>query len=120
MYSNDPNFHPLCAFCKSVDESIDHHFGHCPFAINVWKHFFSDQSALSFSNGFITWLDNLISCYVKDSFSLLVALIFSYNIWYARNILIFQGKVSYPTQVSHMSQTIASGYWKANNGFSSK
>lgn len=120
VFSNDPNFNPLCAFCNSVVESTDHLFGNCSFASNVWSQSFSDHSALSFSNGFINWLDNLKSCFAKDSCSLPIALITAYNICYARNLLIFQGKSYYPAQVSHMSQAMASGYRIANFGSSSK
>lgn len=102
-----------------VVESIDHLFGNCSFASNVWSHSFSDHSALSFSNGFSNWLDNLRSCFAKDSGSLPIALITAYNIWYTRNLLIFQGKSSDPAQVSHMSQAMAYGYRNANFGSSS-
>ncbi|KAK2419793.1 hypothetical protein QL285_030613 [Trifolium repens] len=86
------NCSPICPRCNKSLETIDHVFMRCDWAKATW---FCSPMTINFNNldgniPFTTWLSNTIIHSDKESIQNIAALI--YNIWRARNLLVFQGK----------------------------
>ncbi|MCH91094.1 putative ribonuclease H protein, partial [Trifolium medium] len=83
---------PVCLRCNKGLETIDHVFMQCDWAKAVW---FGSPMTINFNSlernlSFTEWLSTVITNGVKECIAITAAL--NYNIWRARNLLVFQEK----------------------------
>ncbi|KAJ1401647.1 Reverse transcriptase zinc-binding domain [Sesbania bispinosa] len=80
-----------CAWCGLNDETVDHLFKECPWAVDAW-----DQSPLkipvrSLPTGcFRMWINDLIAQGPEEKVALVVAV--CHGLWFARNKKAFEGR----------------------------
>jgi hypothetical protein len=82
---------PLCCFCDEKNETVEHLFMECEWAISVWfasplgvKFRYNDDSPKSF----LEWLKHIIIHEEKDVIQLVMAV--CYEIWWTRNKRLFE------------------------------
>ncbi|GAU36821.1 hypothetical protein TSUD_320580 [Trifolium subterraneum] len=81
---------PICPRCNNGLETIDHVFMHCEWVKGVW---FGSPMTIQFNethHSFSEWVSKIINNEAKEAIANISALI--YNIWRARNLLVFQEK----------------------------
>ncbi|PNX95563.1 ribonuclease H, partial [Trifolium pratense] len=90
---------PLCPRCSNSMETIHHVFLDCEWAKQTWF-----ASALTLNLGqnqltdFYDWINYMINNTNKECIEKITAIM--YGIWYARNVLVFQGKNLPPQEIS--------------------
>ncbi|XP_019168815.1 PREDICTED: uncharacterized protein LOC109164722 [Ipomoea nil] len=87
---------PRCAMCGLFQEDIMHALVLCDFAKNIW-----DKSNLTIpniiTNIFYVWFDELLN--VLDSDGIFYAVVILYNIWRARNRVVWEATLPRPEAV---------------------
>jgi ribonuclease HI len=96
---------PICYRCNSALETTNHVFLTCEWARAIW---FGSPLTINFKlitqqMTFTEWLANLIQSTDKEDTSKIIAII--YQIWHARNCLIFQNRDIPAMQVVHSAMT---------------
>ncbi|VVA28953.1 PREDICTED: ribonuclease [Prunus dulcis] len=116
LYKYLPNINPECPLCNDHMETINHLFFKCQVAVNIWRctpiiPMFPQQDF----DG-IEWLAALPSSLDKDGPNILSkALLLCWQIWEARNNLVFKDIAPHPARALHVAGQIGLDYWKINS-----
>ncbi|CAL2275989.1 unnamed protein product [Prunus armeniaca] len=108
-----PQISPDCLFCQSHSETIHHLFIECCFARDVWACSHDLQPLRERSGSMHTWLLSLSLYSPKSELDLISkALLICWQIWEARNNLLFQDSKPLPANCIHDAATVG---WKLNS-----
>ncbi|CAJ2647191.1 unnamed protein product [Trifolium pratense] len=93
---------PLCPRCLNTTETTYHVFLGCEWSKRAW---FASPLTLNLNTNqytdFYDWLDSMINKTNQECIEQITATI--YGIWYARNMLVFQGKSLPPQDISSIA-----------------
>lgn len=89
---------------------------HCSFATEVWSRLPNCPNPLNWNHSFVCWLEGLQKNSLQDNYSdfLPKVLLIAWEIWHARNRLVFQELVPSPTQIIYGAAFLGTSFCKAN------
>lgn len=94
-------------FCNDPLETNDHLFMHCSFAQHVWTNTFTDLHPHNWTGSLFEWLESLSTNHTINFSELCLRILITfYQIWYARNHLIFRNMHKTPIQVCFATATM--------------
>lgn len=111
-----PSYAFDCAFCQEHPEYVQHLFAECFFARNVWGCSSTFSSLHEPNHDFIGWLSQLPCNAQSQEFDhLSKAILICWQIWEARNNLIFHSTQPHPTRCVHDAAVVGLDYWQQNH-----
>ncbi|CAL2271825.1 unnamed protein product [Prunus armeniaca] len=107
---------PLCPFCQSLLETIQHLFMDCQFAKDVWA-LSTDLMPLPSPIGdMYNWLMSLSTTTTKfDLDPLSKALLICWQIWGARNNVVFHDSKATPASCIHAAACVGLDFWRLSS-----
>ncbi|PIN08444.1 hypothetical protein CDL12_18986 [Handroanthus impetiginosus] len=102
-----------CPLCDGEARSVLHLFWQCHFEVDIWNKsgLFDQIPVMTFPNS-RTWLQSINDCLSQDAFEL-CALI-CWNIWLARDSMVFNHCVPLPVAVLHEANSCLSDWQPPN------
>ncbi|CAL2266778.1 unnamed protein product [Prunus armeniaca] len=101
---------------KDHPEYVQHLFAECFLARNVWGCSSTFSSLHAPNHDFIGWLSQLpCNAQYQEFDHLSKAILICWQIWEARNNLIFHGTQPHPTRCVHAAAVVGLDYWQQNH-----
>ncbi|KAI5347853.1 hypothetical protein L3X38_000740 [Prunus dulcis] len=110
-----PHINPDCPLCNSHNETINHLFGTCSFIQSIWSCTNMDPMSFSTNFDFLTWLGTLPASSTPDGPNALSkALLLCWQVWEARNNLVFKDVTPHPVCVLNVAGQVGLEFWNQN------
>ncbi|KAH0972235.1 hypothetical protein GBA52_024391 [Prunus armeniaca] len=107
---------PLCPFCQSLPETIQHLFMDCQFAKDVWALSTDLMPLPSQIGGLYNWLMSLSTTTIKSDLDpLSKALLICWQIGGARNNVVFHDSKATPASCIHAAACVGLDFWRLNS-----
>ncbi|CAL8169059.1 unnamed protein product [Prunus armeniaca] len=107
---------PLCPFCQSLPETIQHLFMDCQFAKDVWALSTDLMPLPSQIGGLYNWLMSLSTTTIKSDLDpLSKALLICWQIGGAKNNVVFHDSKATPASCIHAAACVGLDFWRLNS-----